>query len=405
MTCKSLSLLAAGALLASTVALPAQQAAETRPPNAPAQTPALEGQTRAPKPAALPRLAATPVAQGLPKLWAMEFLPDGRMIVTAKKGEIRIISSDGMGPAIAGVPKVDSAGQGGLLDIALAPDFASSGRIFFSYAEPRQGGNGTTVASARLVEDGRGGGALEDLRIVFRQMPTYDGDKHFGSRLVFAPDGTLFVTVGERSDQKVRGGAQDPMSGFGNIFRITAEGAPAPGNPFAADVALPEIWSLGHRNLQAAALDGQGRLWTVEHGPKGGDELNRPERGKNYGWPEVTYGLEYSGKPVGKGITQHANTQQPVYYWDPVIAPSGMAYYDAGLIPEWRGAFLVGGLVSQGIVILHMQDDRVAAEERLPLDARIRDVRVGPDGAVYAITETRGDGGSSILRIAPEVGG
>ena len=143
----------------------------------------------------------------------------------------------------------------------------------------------------------------------------------------------------------------------------------------------------------------------MEHGPKGGDELNRPERGKNYGWPEVTYGLEYSGKPVGKGITQHANTQQPVYYWDPVIAPSGMAYYDAGLIPEWRGAFLVGGLVSQGIVILHMQDDRVAAEERLPLDARIRDVRVGPDGAVYAITETRGDGGSSILRIAPEVGG
>ena len=374
---------------------------ETKPANAPDQQPAFAGQTRAPQPAETVEIETEVVAQDLPHLWAMEFLPDGRMLVNAKQGAMHIVSAEGeAGPALEGVPEVLSDGQGGLLDVALAPDFESSGIIFFSFSEQRDDGNGTSVASAKLVTDDQGGGTLEDVQVIFRQTPSYDGNKHFGSRLVFGPNDELYVTVGERSDPEPRVQAQDLSSGLGKIFRIDRNGEALPDNPFIGqENAQPEIWSLGHRNLQSAALDGQGRLWTVEHGPRGGDELNRPEPGKNYGWPEVTYGVEYSGAPVGEGITQHAETEQPVYYWDPVIAPSGMAYYDGDAIPEWQGAFLVGGLVSQGIVVVHMDGDRVQYEERVPLDARIRDVKVGPDGAVYAVTEQRGGGGSTIVKI------
>jgi glucose/arabinose dehydrogenase len=286
--------------------------------------------------------------------------------------------------------------------VALAPDFDSSRKIFFSYAEPRQGGNGTTVASATLVPDeSGGGGTLEDVEVVFRQMPTYNGRSHFGSRLVFSPDGALFVTVGERSDVEPRMQAQDINSGLGKVFRVDQNGEPLPDNPFAGLAeAMPEIWSLGHRNMQSAALDGDGRLWTVEHGPRGGDELNRPEPGANYGWPEVTYGVDYSGEPIGAGVTSMEGTQQPVYYWDPVIAPSGMAWYDGDEFPEWDGVFLIGGLVSQGIVVVHLENDRVAYEERVPLGARVRDVKVGRDGAVYAVTENRQTGTSQILRLS-----
>ena len=378
---------------------PAGDPVETEPPNAPDQEPAFDGQTRAPQPADMPEIEAEVVAEDLPQLWALEFLPDGRMLVTAKEGAMHIITAGGeAGPEIGGVPEVLSGGQGGLLDVALAPDFESSGMIFFSFSEEREDGNGTSVASARLVTDDQGG-RLEDVNVIFRQMPSYDGNKHFGSRLVFGPEGELYVTVGERSDPEPRVQAQDLSSGLGKIFRIDTSGKALPDNPFVdQEGALPEIWSLGHRNLQSATLDGQGRLWTVEHGPRGGDELNRPQAGKNYGWPEVTYGVEYSGDPVGEGITQQAETEQPVYYWDPVIAPSGMAYYDGDAIPEWKGAFLVGGLVSQGLVVLHMDGDRVRYEERVPLDARTRDVKVGADGAVYAVTERRG-GGSTIMRL------
>jgi glucose/arabinose dehydrogenase len=402
-----LPLILAGTILtASVLTLPvlAQQAGtpvETKAPNAPDQQPAFTGQTRAPQPVEIAKINTEVTAEGLPHLWAMEFLPDGRMLVTAKAGAMHIIGTDGKaGPEIAGVPEVLANGQGGLLDVALAPDYETSGKIFFSFSEPRDDGNGTSVASARLVPDNQGGGALEDVSVIFRQMPSYDGNKHFGSRLAFGADGELYVTVGERSDREPRVQAQDLQSGLGKIFRITQAGEAFDGNPFAGqDNAQPEIWSLGHRNLQSAAIDGQGRLWTVEHGPRGGDELNRPEAGKNYGWPEVTYGVEYSGSKVGDGVTQMADTEQPVYYWDPVIAPSGMAYYNADAIPEWKGAFLVGGLVSQGIVVLHMENDRVKHEERIPLDARIRDVKVGPDGAVYAVTEQRGGGGSTIVKL------
>nr|CAD6617526.1 PQQ-dependent sugar dehydrogenase [Rhizobium sp. TCK] len=377
---------------------------ETKPANAPDQQPAFAGQTRAPQPAETVEIETEVVAQDLPHLWAMEFLPDGRMLVNAKQGAMHIVSAEGeAGPALEGVPEVLSDGQGGLLDVALAPDFESSGMIFFSFSEQRDDGNGTSVASAKLVTDDQGGGTLEDVQVIFRQTPSYDGNKHFGSRLVFGPNDELdelYVTVGERSDPEPRVQAQDLSSGLGKIFRIDRNGEPLPDNPFVGqENAQPEIWSLGHRNLQSATLDGQGRLWTVEHGPRGGDELNRPEPGKNYGWPEVTYGLEYSGDPVGEGITEQAETEQPVYYWDPVIAPSGMAYYDGDAIPEWQGAFLIGGLVSQGIVVVHMDGDRVQYEERVPLNARIRDVKVGPDGAVYAVTEQRGGGGSTIVKL------
>jgi len=399
-TCLAGTMLAATLLAAPAFAQTAKTA-ETENANAPDQTPAFENQTRAALPDVMPQISVDVVADGLPHLWSMEFLPDGRILVTTKDGAMHVVSQENgeASPPIEGVPAVMSEGQGGLLDVALAPDFESSSRIYFSFSEPREGGNGTSVASARLTEE-EGKLALQDVKVIFQQMPTYDGDKHFGSRLVFGPEGQLYVTVGERSDRETRVGAQDLGSGFGKVFRIDAEGKALSDNPFAKqEGALPEIWSYGHRNLQAATLDGQGRLWTVEHGPKGGDELNRPEAGKNYGWPKVTYGIEYSGGPVGEGITTLQGTEQPAYYWDPVIGPSGMAFYNGDAIPEWKGAFLIGGLVSQGLVVLHMEGDKVAREERVPLDARIRDVKVAPDGTVFAVTEQRGGGESTILRL------
>ncbi|WP_336489328.1 PQQ-dependent sugar dehydrogenase [Methylobacterium nigriterrae] len=373
--------------------------AETEAPNT-TYKPLLPNQTRAPKPAQATDVDVATVAKGLVSPWAMEFLPDGRMIVTEKAGKIRIVAKDGTpGQPVAGVPKVDSRDQGGLLDIALSPSFASDRTVYFSYAEPRDKGNGTTVAKAKLTESG-GSGKLEELKVIFRQMPTYDGGKHFGSRLVFAPDGKLFVTVGERSDKQTRGQAQDLASGLGKVFRIDTDGNAPKDNPFSgSDKARHEIWSYGHRNVQGAALDGQGRLWTVEHGPRGGDELNRLRPGLNYGWPLVSYGLEYSGEKIGEGITQAGGTVQPVYYWDPVIGPSSLALYTGPLFPAWKDAFLIGGLVSNGLVALKLDGDKVVTEERIPLHARIRDVKVGPDGAVYAVTDEQ-DG--KILKLTPK---
>ena len=372
--------------------------AETEAPNT-TYKPLLPNQTRAPKPAEATKVKVETVAKGLDSPWALEFLPDGRMLVTEKGGTLRIVGKDGTaGPAIPGVPKVDAKGQGGLLDVALSPSFVADRLIYFSYAEPREKGNGTTVARAKLVED-KGAARLDDVKVIFRQMPTYDGDKHFGSRLVFAPDGKLFVTVGERSDKVTRVQAQDLTSGLGKVFRIDTDGNAAKDNPFTGgEKAKPEIWSYGHRNVQSAALDPQGRLWTVEHGPRGGDELNRPRPGVNYGWPEVSYGIEYSGEKIGEGKTQAAGTAQPVYYWDPVIGPSGMALYTGDKFPAWKDAFLIGGLASQGIVAVKLDGDKVVTEERIPLEARIRDVKTGPDGAVYAVTD--GPDGK-ILKLTP----
>lgn len=381
----------------------AEPPVEQGPKNAPDQVPAFPGQTRAPQSDNQPRIGVEQVADGLPHMWAMEFLPDGAMLLGAKEGALHILDPSGdLGPAIDGVPEVAARGQGGLLDVALSPDFAETGRIFASFSEPREGGaNGTSVFTAVLDREG-GSGSLKDVAVILRQEPSYVGTKHFGSRIAFAPDGTLYVTTGERSDVPIRDQAQDTASGLGKIFRIAPDGSVPQDNPFVGDgAALPALWSYGHRNLQSAVVTEAGDLWTVEHGPRGGDELNRPEAGKNYGWPVITYGINYNGTPVDGGLTEKSGMEQPVYYWDPVIAPSGMAEYTADLIPEWQGALLVGGLVSRGLVVLQLgEDGRVATEDRVPLDARIRDVKVGPDGAVYALTETRG-GSSSILRLAP----
>ncbi|WP_062115442.1 PQQ-dependent sugar dehydrogenase [Aureimonas sp. AU40] len=377
--------------------------AETAEANAPSQKPAFEGQTRAPQPTELAKVETTVLADGLPHLWAMEFLPDGRMLVTAKKGAMMVLSADGKTRTeVSGVPKVESSGQGGLLDVALSPGFAEDGMIYFTFSEPREGGgNGTSLGSAKLVMDGDAA-KLEGMKVVYQQIPAYDGNKHFGSRIVFAPDGKILLGVGERSDTPIRDQAQDLNSGLGKVFRINADGSIPEDNPFLArENAQDAIWSYGHRNIQSAALDGEGRLWVVEHGARGGDELNRPEAGKNYGWPVITYGVDYGGNPIGEGKTAGEGMEQPAYYWDPVIGPSGMAFYQGDEFPAWKGAFLIGGLVTQGLVVVHVDGDRVKSEERVPLEARIRDVKVGPDGAVYALTERReGEGSSTIVRVA-----
>ena len=269
----------------------------------------------------------------------------------------------------------------------MAPDFAQSRRVWFSYAEPREGGkNGTAVATGTLSADGT---ALEGVEVIFRQDPAWASDKHFGSRIVPDGRGGIFVTTGERSVIDARPLAQDVNTHLGKVLHIDGEtGAPLSGNPFAQGGGKPEIWSWGHRNIQSAALDGQGRLWTVEHGAKGGDELNRPEAGKNYGWPVITYGVEYSGKTIGKGLTQAEGMEQPVYYWDPVIAPSGMAIYDGAMFPEMQGDILIGGLKSASVVRLKLQGDRVAGEQHLAQGiGRVRDVAVAPDGALMVLTD------------------
>jgi glucose/arabinose dehydrogenase len=361
---------------------------ERRDPNAAGQKPAFEGQTRACGISSDVALEVVVLAKGLQQPWAVEPLPDGDLLVTEKPGRLRIVTAKGETLApIAGVPPVDARSQGGLLDVALSPRFATDRTIYWSYSEPRQGGNATSVARAVLSDDRT---RLDEVQVLFRALPAYEGDKHYGSRLVFAPDGMLFVTLGERSDKPMRPQAQRLDSHMGKIVRIAPDGSVPRDNPFVGRRgALPEIWSLGHRNIQAAALDPKGRLWEVEHGTRGGDELNRIERGRNYGWPEVAYGTEYSGMPIPDAVTAREGTEQPVYYWDPVIAPSGMQFYTGDAFPAWRGNLFVGGMRATSLVRLTLEGDRVIGEEHLLTDRgqRIRDVRQGPDGALYVVTD------------------
>ncbi len=384
---------------------------ETRAANAPRQRPAFSGQTRACASPSGVEFEVVVVARGLEHPWAVEPLPDGDLLVTERPGRMRVVSAAGaVGEPLAGLPAVDVGGQGGLLDVALGPSFAADRTIYWSYSEPRGGGNGTSVARGVVSADRS---HLSQVRVVFRAQPTYEGSLHFGSRLLFGPDGMLYLTLGERSDKEMRPQAQRLDSHMGKIVRLRADGSAPPDNPFVGPFvepfvgpfvgqpdALPEIWTLGHRNIQAAAFDAGGRLWEIEHGARGGDELNRIERGKNYGWPIVAYGEEYSGLPIRGAVTDRPGFEAPVYYWDPVIAPSGAQFYTGDAFPAWRGSLFVGALKERRLVRLVLEDDRVRGEEHLLADRgqRVRDVRQGPDGALYVVTdEPQGE----LWRIAP----
>jgi glucose/arabinose dehydrogenase len=392
---------------AQTPAAPRADAAggplEARPANADFLKPAFAGQTRAPETAANVAYDVVTVAEGLEKPWAIAFLPDGRMLVSEKPGRLRIVGADGaLSAPVSGLPAVDSRGQGGLLGLALDPAFASNGLIYWAYAEGHEGGmTNTAVARGRLVDGAQP--RVETVQVIYRQAPQLASTLHYGGRLVFARDGRLFVTLGERSILPGRVQAQDLGSALGKIVRINPDGSVPRDNPFVGRPgARPEIYASGVRNVQAAALHPQtGKLWEVEHGPRGGDEINVIEAGKDYGWPTIAYGLEYSGQRIGEGIARKEGMEQPIYYWDPVIAPSGMAFYEAGLFPAWKDSLLVGALAGKHVARLTLDGERVVGEERLlaDLNERIRDVVVGPDGAVYVATD---NAQGRVLKLAPK---
>jgi len=362
-----------------------------------AQAPANGSSQRSPTPESIAgRVAVETVARGLEHPWGLAFLPDGRILVTERPGRLRIVGKDGtLSRPLGGVPEVQAAGQGGLLDVAIDPKFEENRLVYLSYAEPGEGGAGTAVARARLGE-----GRLEDVQVIYRQQPKVQGNGHFGSRLVFGRDGALFITQGDR--QGYREQAQDLDSGLGKLVRINPDGSIPEDNPFVGkEGARPEVYSYGHRSVQAAALHPEtGQLWTVEHGARGGDELNHPEAGKNYGWPVITYGRDYSGASIGEG-TAKEGMEQPVYYWDPVIAPSGAVWYTGDRYPGWTGSLFVGSMQPGALVRLTVENGRVTSEERYlgELGDRIRDVQQGPDGLLYVVTD-EGDG--RLLRVVPK---
>ena len=335
------------------------------------------------------------VARGLQNPWSLAFLPDGSMLVTERPGRMRVVSPAGtLGPPLQGLPPVDVGGQGGLLDVALDPKFSDNRLVYWSYSEAGDGGNGTAVARGRLEKD-----RLADVQVIFRQAPKVSSRIHFGSRLVFDRTGRLFVTLGDRGSRKED--AQVLSNHLGKVVRIEPDGRAPDDNPFAGRAdARPELWSYGHRNVQGAALHPQtGALWTHEHGPQGGDELNVTEAGRNHGWPVVTYGRNYgSGTVIGEA-TERADVPAPVTYWVPSVAPSGMAFLTSDRYPAWRGQLFVGAMKERGLVRLQLDGRRVVAQERLleSLGERIRDVRQGLDGWLYVLTDNDTDG--RILRL------
>ncbi len=346
-------------------------------------------------PSSAGKLAVETVASGLEHPWGLAFLPDGRMLVTERPGRLRVVSARGeLSRPVTGVPNVMARGQGGLLGIALDPDFAQNRLVYLSFSEPRTGGNGTSVARGKLNAQGT---ALTDVALIFRQMPTIASNMHFGSRLVFDRTGALFVTVGERYTQRDQ--AQNPANHLGKIIRIRPDGNVPADNPKKPGWA-PEVWSIGHRNVQGAALHPDtGQLWTAEHGARGGDEINTPKAGLNYGWPVITYGVDYSGVKIGEG-TAKPGMEQPLFYWDPSIAPSGAAFYTGSAWPQWKNSLFVGALAGSLLARLSTEGEKVTGEERLLTDigARIRDVVQGPDGFLYLLTDEE-DG--KLLRVRP----
>jgi len=387
----------------------AQPPAETRDTNKAAYAPAFAGQTRAPALTTDTKFEVKEVvASGLASPWAVEFLPGGKFLITERiAGQFRIADAAGKvsAPIKQGVPAVHGVGQGGLLDVALDPNFAANQMIYWSYSEPGSDGrNNTAVAKGKLVDGATP--RIDNIKVIWRQTPSLQSNQHFGSRVVFAKDGTLFVTLGDRGALPGRMQAQDLKSAIGKIVRINTDGSAPKDNPFVGRAdALPEIWSYGHRNVQGAFLHPTtGELWELEHGPQGGDELNIARKGKDYGWPSITYGVEYGGtlRKIGEGSAK-AGMEQPVYYWDPVIAPGGLTYYNADLFPKWKGSVFASGLNPSFVSRLTLNGDKVTGEERFKFsdraNERYRDINVGPDGAIYLLT----DGPNArLLKVAPK---
>jgi len=354
---------------------------------------------RSPTPASIKgALDVQTITKGLEHPWGLAFLPDKRMLVTERPGRLRVVGPDGrLSEPLTGVPQVYASGQGGLLDVALSPTFDKDRLVYLSFAESGEGGAGTAVGRGQLGDRG-----LEKTQVIWRQQPKVSGSNHWGSRIVFRPDGTLFVTLGDRFNYSQQ--AQDLSTTIGKIVRINPDGSAPRDNPFVNRAgARPEIWSYGHRNVQAAALHPEtGQLWTVEHGARGGDELNHPEAGKNYGWPVISYGVHYSFLKIGEG-TAKQGMEQPVYYWDPVIAPSGMIFYTADLFAEWKNNILIGSLTPGLLDRLIMKNGKVGTEQRYlgDLGERIRNVRQAPDGSIYLLTDARN---GQVLRVTPAAG-
>ncbi len=385
------------------------QGVDPRPPNNPEQKPASAGQTDAPEMKSNVAFDVVTVAEGLQNAWSLAFLPGGKMLVTERPGRLRVVGADGkLSAAVTGLPAVDARGQGGLLDVVLDPAFAKNNLIYWSYAEPKDGQpgvNNTAVARGKFVDDAAAP-RVDEVQVIYHQRPSLNSPLHFGSRLVFGRDGTLFVTQGDRSIAEGRMQAQKMDSGLGKLVRINADGSIPKDNPFVGkEGVLPEIWSLGQRNIQAAALHPTtGELWTGEHGTRGGDEINIARKGKDYGWPTIAYGIEYRGGTITGGITQQTGMEQPLYYWDPIIGPSGMTFYTGSLFPAWKGNLFVGGHGTNDLVRLVLDGEKVIGEERLlkdlqPKPERIRDVRQGPDGAIYIVTN---NATGRIIKLVPK---
>ena len=346
-----------------------------------------------------PSPKAQTVASGLQNPWAVAFLPDGRFLVTERPGRLRVVNADGqVQPAVQGLPEVAAGGQGGLLDVITDSAFASNRTIYFCFSEPGKGTtNSTALARARLSQDAK---RLEDVKVIFSQQPKFSSTAHFGCRIVERPDGTLFLTLGDRFSR--RDDAQTLDNHHGKVVRVAKDGAIPKDNPFVGKAgALPEIWSYGHRNSQGATLAPDGSLWTHEHGARGGDEINRPQAGKNYGWPQVSFGVNYDGSKIGSGDSAAPGLEPPLHHWTPSIAPSGMAFltsdrYGAG----WKGNLFVGSLKFEYLDRIELKDGKVVAEHKLLEDVgqRIRDVRQGPDGLLYVVTDSPS---GKLLRLLP----
>ncbi len=369
---------------------------ETSAPNTNYQ-PAFTGQTRIRGVKTSTAYEGVVITSSLSKPWGIGVLPDGRLLISEKNGVFRIVTTSGtVSDPITGLPDVNSGGQGGLLGVAIDPDFSGNRMIYWSFSERVSGGNLTAVAKGKLSADEK---RMENVSVIYRATPAYNGTLHYGSRIVIDQNGNLVVSTGERSDLQTRPQAQDLNSALGKVLRITKDGQPAAGNPFASTAnARPEILSYGHRNVQGLALHPvTGDLWENEFGPRGGDEINIIKAGKNYGWPTITYGIEYSGQTIGGGLTQKAGMEQPVYYWDPVLSPSGMTFYSGSSIAEWKHNLFIGGLNSKHIARLVIENNKVTGEERILANEgqRFRDVVEGKDGALYAITD-----GGRLYRIA-----